>query len=127
MQRLFSMFPQGGPGIALVLLRVSVAGMALFSFRTYVSSLVPHWVLPGLLLISLSLCIGFLTPVLSVFFCIADTYLLLAGGSDSVIHVSAMLNAIALAFLGPGAYSLDARLYGRRVVTVSCAKPREKS
>jgi uncharacterized membrane protein YphA (DoxX/SURF4 family) len=127
MQRLFSMFPQGGPGVALLLLRISVAGIALFSFRTYGGS-VYHWVWPGLIVIAISLCIGFLTPIFAVFFCILGIYYLSVGGAESAaINISAILNSVALAFLGPGAYSFDAWRFGRRVVTVSPRKPRERS
>lgn len=120
------MFPQGGPGVALILLRISVAGIALFSFRTY-GSLVPHWILPVLVLVLISVCLGFLTPVFSVLLCILHLYYLIAAGTDSTpIHLSAILNAVALAFLGPGAYSLDAKRFGRRVVTIPPAKAAER-
>ena len=113
--------------MALLLLRISVAGMALFSFRTYGGSLY-HWVWPGLIVIAISVCIGFLTPIFAVFFCILNIYYLSAAGADSVaINISAILNAVALAFLGPGAYSLDAWRFGRRVVTIPLGKPRERS
>jgi hypothetical protein len=35
-----------------------------------------------------------------------------------VLCVIAITNAIALALLGPGAYSLDSKLFGRRVTIV---------
>lgn len=120
------MFPQGSPGVALLLLRISVAGMALFSFRTYGSS-VPHWVLPLLVLVLASVCLGFLTPVLSMLLSILNLYFLLAADPDSTpIHLSAILNAVALALLGPGAYSLDAKRFGRRVMTIPPIKPGER-
>ena len=56
------MFPQGGPGVALLLLRISVVAFLLIVAANYNG---PFYglVLSGVLLISLSLLIGFLTPI----------------------------------------------------------------
>ena len=63
------------------------------------------------------LCLGFLTPVVSVVACAFEmTALLLAGQADGRFIALSSLNAIAIALLGPGAYSVDARLFGRREI-----------
>jgi uncharacterized membrane protein YphA (DoxX/SURF4 family) len=74
----------------------------------------------------LCLAIGALTPYLSFVVCVYALVNLFGTGShlDELVLASLLLNAIALALLGPGAYSLDARLFGRRVVVVP--PPREK-
>jgi hypothetical protein len=118
MQRLFSMFPQGGPGIALLLLRVSVAGITVFRFWAHYGAVAPHWVLVAVIVLALALCVGFLTPILSVLICLVSVFSIVQGGSDTVVDVSTIPDAIALALLGPGAYAVDAWLYGRRVVIV---------
>ena len=123
MQRLFSMFPQGAPGFALLLLRISVAMIFLTSIadQSLVSS-VPL-VCAGVLLISGSLSIGFLTPYLSVIsFVSGVAILLLDPHSYSVVQVALLFNAAALALLGPGAYSVDARLFGLRVTVLRPGK-----
>ena len=123
MQRLFSMFPQGAPGFALLLLRISVATIFLTSIanQSLVSS-VPL-VCAGVLLISGSLSIGFLTPYLSVVsFVSGVAILLLNPHSYSVVEVALLFNAAALALLGPGAYSVDARLFGLRVTVLRPGK-----
>ena len=38
--------------------------------------------------------------------------------SYSVVQVALLFNAAALALLGPGAYSVDARLFGLRVTVI---------
>lgn len=113
------MFPQGAPGFALLLLRISVATIFLTSLanQSLVSS-VPL-VCAGVLLISGSLSIGFLTPYLSVIsFVSGVAILLLHPHSYSVVQVALLFDAAALALLGPGAYSVDARLFGLRVTVL---------
>jgi hypothetical protein len=118
MQRLFSMFPQGGPGIALLLLRVSVAGITVFRLWTHYGALGPYWVLLGVVVLALALCVGVLTPIVSVLICLVAVLSIVQGHSDVLVDVSTILNGLALALLGPGAYAVDAWLYGRRVVVV---------
>jgi uncharacterized membrane protein YphA (DoxX/SURF4 family) len=66
------------------------------------------------------LCLGFLTPVVSIAACGFElTYLFTNGSADWRFIVLASLNAFAIALLGPGAYSIDARLFGRRVIVIS--------
>jgi uncharacterized membrane protein YphA (DoxX/SURF4 family) len=123
MQRLFSMFPQGGPGVALFLLRLSVAAMFLMNLE------INHWIFSGVIrvfiigVISVLLILGFLTPLASILVCVTAAGNLLIGfGSEHYVYLFAIVNAAALALLGPGAYSVDARLFGRRVTVVSSLK-----
>jgi hypothetical protein len=114
------MFPLGGPGIGLLLLRISVAAISVLivANRADLSSM--HPLFAGALLIAVFLTIGFLTPYLSFLVCVYALVNLFGGGSvpEELVFASLILNAAALALLGPGAYSADARLFGRRVVVV---------
>src|ERR1700730_3322913 len=104
------MFPQGGPGVALVFLRISVVASFLISEvnRFGASS---SLLFAGFVLISILLTIGFMTPYLSVITGAAAVVDLLIGPRiDRFVLVSLILNSTTLALLGPGAYSLDARL-----------------
>ncbi len=79
-----------------------------------------HWFLISLIgLISLGLLLGFLTPILSIIACLAaGANLLLATQPVDVVYILRLLLSASLFFLGPGAYSVDARLFGLRVTVV---------
>jgi hypothetical protein len=115
MQRLFSAFPSGWPGIGLLLLRVSVAAACLLAYIQCETR--AAWVLPTLIPMSACLCAGALTPLAAV---LAVALELTAAANLHVngagLMIITIIDAAALALLGPGAYSLDARRFGRRVI-----------
>ena len=119
MQRLYSMFPIGLPGVGLLLLRLSLA-----------TSLwpIPHYLMPWLdeqallwcvIVMSTALLAGALTPLAAgLGFLFKCMELIQPGAIPLAYTLSTALIAIAVFLLGPGAYSIDARLYGHRVLTL---------
>lgn len=110
------MFPPGWPGLALLLLRVSVAGALLTEDYSHRYELSP-WIQGIAILLSVALFLGYLTPIaaaLGLLFHLVVGYVLNAGASSTEVIVC--VDALALALVGPGAYSLDSYLFGRRVV-----------
>ncbi|HET7107653.1 MAG TPA: hypothetical protein VFI38_12655 [Candidatus Acidoferrum sp.] len=75
---------------------------------------------------SLSLLIGFLTPILSlisVFECLAIVFSwfpfeLITPSESKLALVPIIAIAAAIALLGPGAFSLDARLFGWKEIVI---------
>ena len=116
------MFPQGGPGIGLLLLRIAATGMFALNFTLpfNFSSKVLHSLVVSLIgLVSLSLLLGFLTPFLAIITCVvALLNLFFTNQEMNVVYILRILTSAALFFLGPGAYSLDAKLFGLRVTVV---------
>ncbi|HJZ66205.1 MAG TPA: hypothetical protein VKD70_17905 [Candidatus Acidoferrum sp.] len=107
--------------MALLLLRISVAAILVLSAVNRLSNF-SHLLAGAAVLVGVLLVIGLFTPVSSLATVVLSLTNLLIDGhpSNSVIIVvaTAILESIALALLGPGAYSLDAKLFGRRVMVV---------
>lgn len=120
------MFPQGGPGIGLLLLRIAAAGMFALSVTQWLdlSANALHLLIVALLVIvCLALLLGFLTPFVTIVACVvALVNLFYTDQGMNVVYILRMLTSAALFLLGPGAYSIDARLFGLRVAVVSPRK-----
>jgi uncharacterized membrane protein YphA (DoxX/SURF4 family) len=64
------------------------------------------------------LLVGFWTPVAGVLMAAAETYLALSHSHDPWIHIVLGALGASLAMLGPGAWSVDARLFGRKRIRI---------
>jgi uncharacterized membrane protein YphA (DoxX/SURF4 family) len=128
-QRLFTTFPSGSPGLGLLLLRLAVAAALLThgGASLAVSGAGPDTRAVGALAAVTGglLAAGFLTPL-----CGALASALAAGLALSLLpsprtnifeaglpSLVVVLTAVALVLVGPGAFSVDAVLFGRREIT----------
>jgi len=122
-QRLFSMFPTGTAGAALFALRGSAAMTFLVDGTAHGALVTSFWIVVVFALHAIFLCLGLLTPYVSVVCCVVQLSVpLLAGGHDGFHLGISILNSGIVAVLGPGAYSVDASLFGRRLVSVAPRK-----
>jgi hypothetical protein len=123
MQRLFSMFPSGMAGAGLLILRVCAAAVLLVHGAAHPLEGKSIWLLLLFLIVSGTLCMGLFTPYAAAIGCFLE--LTAAWDADAQVafyFVVAALNIGVLGMLGPGAYSLDARLFGRQLIRFSAER-----
>jgi uncharacterized membrane protein YphA (DoxX/SURF4 family) len=131
LQRLFPSFPEGWPGIGLIFLRLTIALNAINSGVGALVGSSSHaisvWAVGSLAIAAgAAIFVGFLTPAASA---VATVGYLMTGvssflmteannhvGTSAAFNLAAM--SAALVLLGPGAFSLDARLFGRREIII---------
>jgi hypothetical protein len=115
-QKLFSMFPRGASGLALLLLRWFAGAQLATDAVTVISGL--NVVLAGVLVVCvLAIVVGLATPIAATLAALIESIAL----STHFTHVALLsfapiVIAVAVALLGPGAWSIDARLFGRRLM-----------
>ena len=118
-QRLFSTFPQGAPGVGLVLLRAAVAIPLVQQAIAGLLNASPPATL-GVVAAgaALLLLVGLWTPVAGVLVALSEVALAVAHPAEpwTFVHFAAL--GAALALLGPGAWSLDAHLFGRKHIQI---------
>jgi putative oxidoreductase len=121
-QRLFSTFPEGWPGTGLVFLRAAAAipavqhGIAGLLLTTpLLAQLVLQLMATGAAAL---LLVGFWTPVAGVLLALTEIFLAFSQSNDPWIHILLGALGAALAMLGPGAWSADARLFGRKRIQI---------
>jgi len=123
---LFSTFPGGYPGFGLLILRIALGITALFRGVIYLSETNGSMFLSqfaGLLAIAVGafLLVGFMTTIISLIAFVGGIVILsLAANSGATVlsEIYALVLAAAVILLGPGAFSLDARFFGRREIVI---------
>lgn len=116
MSRLISSFPNRFQGIGLFLLRLALAGGLIAEAVARLSEPITGlaFVAAGGALAGALLVIGVWTDIVAIAVCVLQLALLPL--SDGAIEIRLLRVAVSLALilLGPGAWSVDARLFGRR-------------
>ena len=108
------MFPTGLPGVGLIAVRVTVAAMLLVDGSPQCMGCAI-----GSLVAAVCLVIGILTPYAAAFAGCLEFWRLCTRDNVDLFHsIAAMVVSLALGVLGPGAYSVDNKIFGRRLVNL---------
>jgi uncharacterized membrane protein YphA (DoxX/SURF4 family) len=130
LQRAFSSFPSGWAGIALLALRLLVGASAVLQTALLIaagrSARVAVATALAMAIAGVALTIGFVTPIASALLCMGGAGIMLACLPPTPLFLfdsrmaafEFVVMSAVLVILGPGAISVDARLFGRRQVEI---------
>ena len=123
------------PGGGLLLLRfvvaLNAAAEGIFAWSSQDHETASCWCLGGLAIVTGgSILVGFFTPISSGLAAVENVIISLVRLpwsqtptlATSIAHLNLAIICIALALLGPGAFSLDAHLFGRREIIIPDAE-----
>ena len=127
MRRLYSTFAGGWPGMGLLLMR-SVIGCVLVvraSLRLWGDPPLNITITAAILLVAgFLLMLGLWTPIVGTSVAVIEVWKILTQPGDRWLWLLLGTVSVALAMLGPGRWSIDARLFGWKRVE---APPRKRS
>ena len=122
MQRLFSSFADGWPGAGLLLLRL-LAGMGLLDggIMSARSSMGTAQMVPSLLaaVFGAMLIVGLFTPFAGIMAAAVEVWIAFSHPGYRWPQIGLAGLCLSLAMIGPGAWSIDARLFGRKQIDLS--------
>ncbi len=126
MQRLFSMFAGSWPGAGLALQRFVAAAALLLGE-------VPHLKITAQFMAIIAqvigtgagilLLVGLWTPVVGVVVAVGELWIAFSRSTDPWMALLLATLGGTLAMIGPGAWSIDARLFGRKRIETSADEP----
>jgi hypothetical protein len=121
MQRLFSTFANGWPGKGLLVQRALVAAIVWSIFVSNVGRGTLAALIPDLIATcaALLVVVGLWTPIAGSVVAVAELYIAFSRAGDPGMPAIAGILAGTLAIIGPGAWSIDARLFGRKHIDIS--------
>jgi hypothetical protein len=111
------MFPGGIAGVALLVLRFSVAGMLLMSAFPDGDISASLLKTSAIFVVAGVLCLGVFTPAACILPIVLEAATLPRLDEQAAANtILRILVTAVLLVLGPGAYSVDARSFGRRLI-----------
>jgi len=121
LQRLFPMFPYGWPGRGLLLLRLGVVAILTHDgILAWMGVPQPESIALQVVaaITGIFLLVGLWTPVAGAIVALSETSIVLTGATHPQSSILLATQGMALAFLGPGSLSIDARLFGRKRLNI---------
>jgi putative oxidoreductase len=122
LQRLFSTFADGWPGLGLLFQRLLTGTILLYCGITHLEKasqfapITPHTIAAGA---GILLLVGLWTPVGGALVTIVELWIVLLRVGDPLVPLILAILGATLAMIGPGAWSIDARLFGRKHIEPS--------
>jgi putative oxidoreductase len=118
LQRLFSTFASSWPGFGLLIQRL-FTGIALLhngivQLETPTAGLMTPEISGAVL--GLFILAGLWTPLAGALLVPVEFWIVFAGGKDIWMSLMLIVFGGTLAMIGPGAWSIDARLFGRKYI-----------
>ena len=120
MQRLFSTFADGWPGAGLLLQRLLVGGALIYCANSSLTDALRFDVaVPELLGAAAGALIiaGLWTPVTGIIVSALQGWIAFSRPNGALMPAILAVLGLSLAMIGPGAWSIDARLFGRKQIT----------
>ena len=129
-RRLFSTFATGLPGLGLLIMRLVAGGVLVYrgvAGLMGVVSIGPTPVLAAKIVLGSLLIAGLWTPVTGVLVAALEIGIFLFQSEDPWLHLLLATLGICLALLGPGVWSVDARLFGWKRISIRDRRDRSDS
>jgi putative oxidoreductase len=126
MQRLFSTFPSSWPGGGLLLLRLTLALPAAADGLLMLSQMQSTWaavIAVASMVTAALVLLGLWTPYTAAALGVAQLSPLFFGEFPVEVQLSRTAIALSLVMLGPGAWSIDRRLFGRKRIDLPAKQP----
>jgi putative oxidoreductase len=117
LQRLYSTFAGGWPGTGILLQRLLTAGALFYCAiaHPWETPVFPAVILPLVAAgAGIFLLVGLCTPIVGVLIAIVEMWIAFLRADGLLLPILLTMLSASLAMIGPGAWSIDARLFGRK-------------
>jgi putative oxidoreductase len=117
LQRLFSTFAEGWPGAGLLWQRAVTSTILLYFAAVHLpesARLTPNLLHLIAALAGILLLLGLWTPIAGITIALVEVWICFASLGNSLTAIMLASLGITVAMIGPGMWSIDAQVYGRK-------------